>query len=156
MDAEGRRLRQLAEAASFAHCTWAPSGKQIAFISSDAEGGKDIFSIDADGGNLRQLTWSDPSVFISSPVWSPSGKWIAYVLAQMPVELKPVAAAEIFAASVIYIVNTADGGRGEPLEASRGLVSSSLLEWMPSGFLSVSPSSKKQTTFWGRIKQAEK
>ena len=120
MDAEGRRLRQLAEAASSPNCTWSPSGKQIAFISSDAEGGPDIFSIDVDGGNLRQLTWSDPQVLISSPVWSPSGKWIAYVLTEMPVRLKPVAAAEIFANSVVCIINTAGGGRGEPLEPTRG------------------------------------
>ena len=154
MHADGRRLRQLAEAASFPHCTWAPSGKQIAFISSDAEGGNDIFSINVDGGNLRQLTWSDPLVLISSPVWSPSGKWIAYVLAQMPVELKPVAAAEIFANSVIYIVNTADGGRGEPLESTRGLITSSSLAWIPAKeSFSVSPKGEKQMTLWGKLKQ---
>ncbi|MDE0465889.1 MAG: hypothetical protein OYL97_02435 [Candidatus Poribacteria bacterium] len=61
---------------------------------------------------------------------------------------------EFFANSVIYIANTDDVGSGEPIEVLGGLVPS-YLEWVPEGFLSVSPSAEKQLTLWGRLKQSE-
>ena len=156
MSVEGRRLRRLSDGIPLPGCTWSPDGKEIAFISQNAEGGMDIFSIDVDGKNLRQLTWSDQRVLIFEPVWSPSGKWIAYVLAQMPDELEPVPIAQIFANSVISVVSTVGNGQGELLEATRGLMGDNSIEWVPEGFFSVSPSRKKQTTFWGKLKQPDK
>ena len=156
MSAEGRKLRQIAARIPFPGCSWSPDGKQIAFISQDAEGGMEIFSIDVDGRNLRQLTWLDQRVFVFTPMWSPSGKWIAYILAQMPEGLGPIPINLIFLNSVVCIVNAADGGQGEPLEATRGLVTGNSLEWIPDGFFSVSPSSEKRTTLWGRLKQSHK
>ena len=155
MSSEGRKLRTLKENIALPGCTWSPDSKQIAFVSWDAEGGTDIFSMNINGRNLRQRTWSDPRALIFSPVWSPSGKWIAYVLAQMPVVLKPALIDQNFDAPVICVVNTADGVRGEPLEATRGLTGNTL-EWTPQGFFSVSPSREKRMTFWGELKQLEK
>lgn len=156
MNADGGRSRKLTEdvLVSIPGCTWAPDGKQIAFVSRDAEGGMDIFSVDVNGKNLRQLTWADQDVFITSPVWSPSGKWIAYILTKTLGPLKPVLVAEDFDDPVICVVNTAGGGVGKPLEMTKGLTAGDGLDWVP-GFLSVSPSAEKQITFWGKLKRTE-
>ncbi len=55
---------------------WSPDGKQIAF-SSDRSGKYEIWMIDADGGNLHQVTFNTPST-ASLPVWSPDGKKLLY------------------------------------------------------------------------------
>ncbi|MDE0323469.1 MAG: DPP IV N-terminal domain-containing protein [Candidatus Poribacteria bacterium] len=161
MTAEGKGRRQLADTFSTG-CAWSPDGKEIAFVPrGDAVGGKALFSVDKDGKNMRQLTRLYKGlVSIFDPTWSPSGKWIAYLLVQPPeklLERKVVMAEEFFANSVICIANTADGDGdgGDPIEATRELVSDGP-EWVPEGFLSVSPSSEKQTTLWGRLKQIDK
>ena len=154
MSANGNRLKHLAEATSMG-CSWSPDGKQIAFISKDAEGGMDIFSINVNGKNLRQLTWLDQQAFIFGTTWAPSGKWIAYVLAEVIGPLKPVLGADDFAAPVVCLINAIDGGIGKPIEATRGLVSGST-EWVPEAPFSVSPNEEKQTTLWSRLKQSKK
>ena len=147
ISANGKGLKHLADATSIG-CSWSPDGKQIAFISKGAEGAMDIFSIDVDGKNSRQLTWLDHRTFIAEPVWSPSGKWIAYILVEVKGPLD-------FAEPVVCLVNAIDGGVGKPIEATRGLVSGSA-EWVPKVSFSVSPSEEKQTTLWGRLKQTSK
>ena len=158
MTAEGKREQHLAETSSTG-CAWSPDGKEIAFVPrGDAVGGKALFSINIDGKNTRQLTQVYKGlVSIFGPVWSPSGKWIAYLLIKIPVELLEkdlVLAEEFFANSVICVANIADVAGGEPIEATRRLVSDGP-EWVPSGFLSVSPSAEKQITLWGALKQSE-
>ncbi|MCG9131935.1 PD40 domain-containing protein [Candidatus Poribacteria bacterium] len=159
MSAEGKRMQHLTETSSTG-CVWSPDGKKITFVPrGGAVGGTALFSIDVDGKNMRQLTrlYKGP-VAILEPVWSPSGRWIAYVLVQppeKPLEGQLVLAEEFFANSVICVANTADVGGGDPIEATREVVSSSL-EWLPEGFLSVSPNLEKQTTLWGKLKQTEK
>ena len=155
VNAEGKRLRRLARV-SGTHCTWSPDGKQIAFIANAPAGGLEVFSIDVDGKNLRQLTELDPGSLIFQPVWSPSGEWIAYILTEVPKGLGLVPILHIFTRSVISVVNTVEVGRGKPIEATKGLVSLGSLDWVPDGFLSVSPSLEKRTTFWGRLKQTDK
>jgi len=54
---------------------WSPDGKRIAY-ASDAAGNWDIWSVEADGTNITQLT-TDPGDQ-RSPCYSPEGKWIAY------------------------------------------------------------------------------
>ena len=70
------------------------------------------------------------------------GEWIAYRLT------------DVLGDWVIGVVNTVDNKRGGLLEATRGL-EPVYLDWVPEGFLSVSPSPEKQTTLWGRLKQSE-
>lgn len=160
MTAEGRGIRDLAKI-SFGVCTWSPDGKEIAFIPREnAVGGTAVFSIDVNGRNMRQLTqlYKD-FVIISNPAWAPSGKWIAYTLTQVPIGLLrqgPVPADVFYANSVICLANTADDRGGKPLEETRGLVSGSGLEWVPEGFLSVSPSAEKLMMLWGELKQTDK
>ncbi|MDE0397270.1 MAG: DPP IV N-terminal domain-containing protein [Candidatus Poribacteria bacterium] len=162
MSAEGKGLRQLADTSSGV-CAWSPDGKEIAYIPpGDAVGGVALFSIDINGKNMRQLTrlyegWT----LITSPIWSPSGKWIAYILTEVREDLverllrgERIPADEVSANAVICIANTNDVGGGEPIEMPRGLVPGHL-EWMPEGFLSVSLSAEKQITLWGALKQTE-
>ena len=157
MTAEGKKEQPLTDTSS-TDCTWSPDGKEIAFVPRwDAVGGAALFSIDIDGKNMRQLTRVyKKRVAIFEPTWSPSGKWIAYLLIQLP-EILPEKwgpAEEFFANSVICVANMADVGGGESIEATRRLVSGGP-KWVPSGFLPVLPSAEKQVTIWGRLKQSE-
>lgn len=160
MTAAGRGVRRLAKASS-GGCTWSPDGKEIAFIApGDVLGSLALFSINVDRKRQRQLTqlYKD-FTRISQPAWSPSGKWIAYTLTQLPIDLLrqgPVPVDVVFAKSVIRLANTANNRDGKPLEETRGLVSAAALEWVPEGFLSVSPSAEKLMTLWGELKQTDK
>lgn len=55
--------------------TWSPDGQQIAFVSS-RDGDDEIFIINVDGSDLRQLT--DDSEKDGSPAWSPDGQQLAF------------------------------------------------------------------------------
>ena len=152
MDAGGKRLSELTWAMRFTKCSWSPDGKQIAFTSNAPNGDREIFSIDVNGKNRRQLTQSNQPAIIWDPVWSPSGKWIAYIVGQIPRGGGP--ADQIMTNGVISVVSTIDGAGGKPIEATKGLPKQSL-QWVPKQLLSVSPSAGKQTTLWGSLKQSE-
>ena len=55
--------------------TWSPDGTQVAFASR-RDGDYDIYVMDADGGNLQQLT--DAPGWDGYPDWSPDGTRIAF------------------------------------------------------------------------------
>ncbi len=55
--------------------TWSPDGEQIAFVS-DRDGDLDIYTMDPDGQNVRQLT--DMNSNDVAPDWSPDGTQIAF------------------------------------------------------------------------------
>jgi Tol biopolymer transport system component len=57
--------------------SWSPDGKTIAYTHMTGDGLSDIWLIDADGGNARQLT-DDPEREMD-PTWSPDGTWIGFV-----------------------------------------------------------------------------
>jgi hypothetical protein len=109
------------------------------------------------GNNLRKLTHVGAGAWASDPAWSPDGKWIAYSLKKMvkrpnPGERVPIN--EVFGDGAIYVVN-AIGGIGEPLEVANGLSPHPAPAWVPSDFLSVSPSAEKMTTLWGKLKDSK-
>ena len=54
----------------------APDGRRLVYISV-YEGHEQLFVMDADGRNIRQIT-HDPADH-EDPAWSPDGAWIAYV-----------------------------------------------------------------------------
>lgn len=57
--------------------TWSPDGKKIAFISDmDGEGWFDLYTMDADGKNLKHEV--DELGDQHAPVWSPDGETIAF------------------------------------------------------------------------------
>jgi Tol biopolymer transport system component len=55
---------------------WSPDGKRIAFVSSRGNAGLvfGVWSVDPDGGNLRNLAPRGLGV-----AWSPDGRWLYYV-----------------------------------------------------------------------------
>ena len=53
---------------------WSPDGKQIVFVT-DRDGSDDLWVVDADGRNARQITRTDRAMFLS-PEWTPDGKYI--------------------------------------------------------------------------------
>jgi Tol biopolymer transport system component len=55
---------------------WSPDGRRIAF-ASDRSGNYEIWTINADGTNLRQLTFNSERG-ASFPLWSPDGKQILF------------------------------------------------------------------------------
>ena len=58
--------------------TAAPDGEQIAYLS-DSGGHANIWVMSA-AGRPRQITFEqDPEVVIGVPIWSPNGRWIAFV-----------------------------------------------------------------------------
>ena len=159
MDADGRRLRrvndqkvQALDGIIQSQCAWSPNGKQIAFsMVVPRDDRMHLYVIDIDGKNFRQLT-RGPAILgnkdgvrfpeIRQPAWSPNGKWIAYVYENTPGNAD------------IYVIDAMGNGRGKPLVKDGGRDLSPA--WVPEGFLSVSPSAEKQTTLWGRLKQADK
>jgi sugar lactone lactonase YvrE len=54
---------------------YSPDGKQIIYVSK-TNLWADIYRMDADGSNLRQLTFNKQDD--TDPAWSPDGKWIVF------------------------------------------------------------------------------
>jgi Tol biopolymer transport system component len=57
---------------------WSPDGNWIAYQSSAVSGRSEIWIIDRNGENKRQIT-TTPGGWSRGPVWSPDGKWLAFV-----------------------------------------------------------------------------
>lgn len=55
---------------------WSPDGSQLAYIVQDMQNRRDIYVMDANGRNVRQLT--DDDAINQYPTWSPDGQWIAF------------------------------------------------------------------------------
>jgi Tol biopolymer transport system component len=72
----------MADADSLPYCrdhspVWSPSGDQIAFVS-ERLGDEDIWLMDQDGGNVRNLS-SDLLADDVYPRWSPDGNWVSFL-----------------------------------------------------------------------------
>ena len=63
---------------NFRQLTWSPDGRRLAFVATPADsvnGSTEIYTIDADGTNLVQITQND--VDDDSPAWSPDSTRLA-------------------------------------------------------------------------------
>jgi TolB protein len=79
MDADGLNQQLLVEGAA---PDWAPDGKQIAFSRPDDKQIPQIWVINADGRNLKQITQSNTAKI--GPSWSPDGKQMVFILPRNP------------------------------------------------------------------------
>lgn len=59
----------------YAYAHWSPNGKQLVYQAKLA-GDWDVFIMDEDGGNVKNLSKNDFNDV--HPSWSPDGKWIAF------------------------------------------------------------------------------
>jgi len=101
------------------HPAWSPDGERIAFISNRS-GNFDLFTMNADGSDLRQLTTTVDDE--TTPAWSPDGSKIAYVL------VKNLASGE--QERRLYLISP-DGN--DMQELSAGVEYSSDPDWSPDG-----------------------
>ena len=99
IDLWSKESRRLIDHPSLNHSpVWSPNGKWIGFVS-DRNGDRQIYRINADGSNLKQLTKKGDN---TNPAWSPDSQWIAFNSYRGP---------EHGAGNFLLYVMTADGGR---------------------------------------------
>jgi TolB protein len=75
-DGDGTDQTRLTNLGNDNRPVWSPDGTRIAF-TSNREDNIDIYVVDVDGQNLRQITDGPESEF--APSWSPDGTRIAYI-----------------------------------------------------------------------------
>ena len=100
--------------------SWHPDGSKLIF-SSERNGNRNIFSIDADGSNLEELIYFQNSD-LYSPQWSPNGNIISFIAVNketqvMDLFLKPLSVGPDF-------INLTDTGNR---------ISPSNMSWSPDG-----------------------
>ena len=72
----GGRASRITQGMAFdAQPRWSPDGRTIAYVS-DRDGSDDVWVVDADGRNARQISKTDRTQFLT-PTWTPDGRYIA-------------------------------------------------------------------------------
>ena len=122
--------------------TWSPDGKQVAYKLWGLAG-SGIYIMTTAGQNNRRVTrentWAD------HPTWSLDGQWIAYELEVESPWGNPNRDPNI------HLVSP-DGTKARRL--TKHPAKDTYPAWVPENFLSVSPTTKTQTTLWGTLKKS--
>jgi len=79
--AKGGEPRQLTQGGSDMRPRWSPDGRRILFLSA-REGTPQVYSVSVEGGDATQVT--SLSTGADNQLWSPDGKWIAFVSSVYP------------------------------------------------------------------------
>ena len=121
MKTDGSGKQRLTTGLTTTDPAWSPDGRQIAFTRNEDVGefttfsDDDVFVMDADGDNVRQLTPEHDGSSSSQPTWSPDGRTIMYVrgpsIASAVVSATPLAFGEL---------RTMDAAGGESTRLTRG------------------------------------
>jgi TolB protein len=126
---DGSDRRVVTDGVAATDPTWSPDGRTIAFThhESDAEFQRftedDIYLMDVDGSDLRQVTMQSPGESSFDPAWSPAGDVLALLRSREVASESPVRLGRLAIASV-------DGATTHPLGA-RSLVADP--DWSPDG-----------------------
>ncbi|HXG45888.1 MAG TPA: amidohydrolase family protein [Gemmatimonadales bacterium] len=62
---------------------WSPDGRRIVFLS-DRDGSENVWTMDADGTRLKQVSQGDKELY-ASPEWTPDGEYIVVSRTQGPI-----------------------------------------------------------------------
>ena len=87
-NSDGTDRRRITKQMETSNPAWSPNGQQIAFTRNEEVGEyltyteDDVFVMDADGDNVRQLTPERDGRHALRPGWSPDGREIAFVLGE--------------------------------------------------------------------------
>jgi Tol biopolymer transport system component len=114
MKVDGSEKRRLTDRLTTTDPAWSPDGRQIAFTRNEDVGESttftddDVFVMDADGVNVRQLTAEVDGSSSSQPAWSPDGRRIVYV--RGPSRASAVVAATPLAFGELVVMD-AEGGK---------------------------------------------
>ena len=145
MDTVGNNLRRLTNDVKFTWIDspdWSPDGKQIVFTSmvinkDPKEKSSEIYVINVDGKNPRQVAKNPKLTWTESPKWSPDGRQIIFSSGRT-------------GNYEVYMMDS----NGENL---RNLTNHPAPDYQPSWFtpstLSVSPADNFRTHAWGQVKK---
>jgi Tol biopolymer transport system component len=111
MKADGSNARKLTDSEGDLAPTWSPMGGKIAFSSYGKERKyRQIYIIDANGSNLRQLTTSE--FHKNNPCWSPDEKQICY---------EAYIHDSAFDASELFVINSNGAGEARVMNPKKTL-----------------------------------
>ena len=124
---------------------WSPDRKRIAFTVV-LGGNYDIYTLNIDGRDLRRITRDIAGDWL--PAWHPNGHSMVFSSTLLNRLL-----GRWEGNSDIYHIEV-NGAVENRRKMTRHPAVDMDPTWVPSGFLSVSPTAETQTTLWGRLKQS--